>query len=274
MSLSIRSIRRSNSFPQLFQLHQRYRNRFRDDHWLATLSSFRRLAKKTDRMHVLAAGKELSERVSPFMRSASIETVGEVAFTYGQLGLRHSDVVAQCRRADLKGARVSDLTKCLWGPLLLGEERRNHQIRVAEAVEGLAVNEYEIPIEDCRRLHFCSLIGRVNWGDECLGTTTQKIVRQAISKFASHPTNPSRFQKEATANVRQIMPKSWVMHTEYYVEGFHLDIAFPEQKIAIEVDGPWHYYNDSDEVMTKDKVKDRVLEGLGWKVWHLSYLDT
>lgn len=46
--------------------------------------------------------------------------------------------------------------------------------------------------------------------------------------------------------------------------GYILDIAFPEEKLAIEADGtPWH---SSKRARQKDHIKDNVLFKMGWEV--------
>lgn len=46
---------------------------------------------------------------------------------------------------------------------------------------------------------------------------------------------------------------------------FILDFAFPDQKIAIEVDGT--AYHTSREARKRDAFKNMILEKLGWKVF-------
>ena len=60
-------------------------------------------------------------------------------------------------------------------------------------------------------------------------------------------------------------------------EGISLDLADPEAKRAIEVDGPFHYLKD---VSTGDYVvngptqfKSRLLRGLGWQITHVPFFD-
>jgi very-short-patch-repair endonuclease len=52
---------------------------------------------------------------------------------------------------------------------------------------------------------------------------------------------------------------------------YHVDIALPEQKIIIEVDGPTHWqpiYGEDElvKVQNKDKQKDSALNANGWNV--------
>ena len=60
-------------------------------------------------------------------------------------------------------------------------------------------------------------------------------------------------------------------------EGFSLDLAQPESKLAVEVDGPSHFLTD---LSTRENVVDgatrfkmRQLRSFGWTVSHICYLD-
>ena len=60
-------------------------------------------------------------------------------------------------------------------------------------------------------------------------------------------------------------------------EGFSLDLAQPDAKLAVEVDGPSHYLTDlsSGEIIINGptRFKARQLRSFGWTVAHISYLD-
>lgn len=58
---------------------------------------------------------------------------------------------------------------------------------------------------------------------------------------------------------------------ELEVAGYFIDIAIPDKKIAIELDGKM--YHSSEEQKAHDKKKDEVLEGLGWKVLRFNSQD-
>ena len=60
-------------------------------------------------------------------------------------------------------------------------------------------------------------------------------------------------------------------------EGFSLDLAQPESKLPIEVDGPSHYLKDlsggESVVNGATRFKTRQLRIFGWTVAHISFLD-
>jgi len=70
----------------------------------------------------------------------------------------------------------------------------------------------------------------------------------------------------------------WVHIFEHETaEGFSLDFAQPESKLAVEVDGPSHYLKDvlsgENVVNGATRFKTRQLHSLGWTVAHISFLD-
>lgn len=271
MSISTNVIRRAKSFQHLFRMERN--TYFHDKQWVVAMESFRRLSKSSNRQTVLVEGKRLSERVTAQLAAASPELAGEVALTFGQLGLRSPGILRACKKLDFSQGRVVDLTNYLWGVSLLREVDRGHYYKVAFVVEEIVSNGGWINSDDSRRLHISSLVGRVHKDCDILGPASRKAVNVGLDIVADMATNPSKLQNTVTAYVADCVPSHWEMEVEYFLEGFHLDIAFPEQKIAIEVDGPYHYYPDSDEPVTKDLLKDYVLERLGWRVIHINYKD-
>ena len=58
---------------------------------------------------------------------------------------------------------------------------------------------------------------------------------------------------------------------EVFEHGYFLDIVLKKdgQKIAVEIDGPYHDLNNNGS----DWLRQKILEGLGWRVLHISYQD-
>ena len=59
--------------------------------------------------------------------------------------------------------------------------------------------------------------------------------------------------------------------TNYPVGGYKVDVAFPDQKVVIEVDG-WAFHSDA-EVFVKDRNRQNIIALLGWKVIRFTWLD-
>ncbi|MDG5483021.1 type IV toxin-antitoxin system AbiEi family antitoxin domain-containing protein [Mycolicibacterium gadium] len=59
--------------------------------------------------------------------------------------------------------------------------------------------------------------------------------------------------------------------TNYPVGGYKVDIAFPKEKIAIEVDG-WAFHSD-EEVFQRDRTRQNAIALSGWQVLRFTWLD-
>lgn len=59
--------------------------------------------------------------------------------------------------------------------------------------------------------------------------------------------------------------------TNYPVSGYRVDVAFPDAKVAIEVDG-WAFHSDA-ETFVKDRRRQNVIALLGWQVLRFTWLD-
>lgn len=59
--------------------------------------------------------------------------------------------------------------------------------------------------------------------------------------------------------------------TNYPVGGYKIDVAFPQQKVAIETDG-WAFHS-SQEDFQKDRERQNKLALLGWQVLRFTWLD-
>jgi very-short-patch-repair endonuclease len=59
--------------------------------------------------------------------------------------------------------------------------------------------------------------------------------------------------------------------TNYPIGGYKVDVAFPEPKVAIEVDG-WAFHTDS-EVFQTDRQRQNAIALLGWNVLRFTWLD-
>ena len=56
-------------------------------------------------------------------------------------------------------------------------------------------------------------------------------------------------------------------------EGFSRNLAQPESKLAVDVDGPSHVLKDMSSGDSTTRFKMRQLRSFGWTVAHLSVLD-
>jgi hypothetical protein len=55
---------------------------------------------------------------------------------------------------------------------------------------------------------------------------------------------------------------------------FSIDIALPDQRIALEFDGPTHFMSDGTNTQTmKTKLRDLLLQKRGWRVVSVPYFE-
>jgi very-short-patch-repair endonuclease len=59
--------------------------------------------------------------------------------------------------------------------------------------------------------------------------------------------------------------------TNYPVGGYKVDVGFPKQKVAVEVDG-WAFHSDAEDFVG-DRNRQNKIALLGWKVLRFTWLD-
>ncbi len=59
--------------------------------------------------------------------------------------------------------------------------------------------------------------------------------------------------------------------TNYPIGGYKVDVAFPKQKVAIEVDG-WAFHSEQEDFQN-DRERQNTIALLGWKVLRFTWLD-
>jgi very-short-patch-repair endonuclease len=69
--------------------------------------------------------------------------------------------------------------------------------------------------------------------------------------------------------LRQARVTGW--RTNYPVGGYQVDVAFPTQRVAIEVDG-WAFHSDQDDFQ-HDRERQNRIALLGWQVMRFTWLD-
>ncbi|MEL6341468.1 MAG: RAP domain-containing protein, partial [Myxococcota bacterium] len=95
------------------------------------------------------------------------------------------------------------------------------------------------------------------------------------SAYTRLDAGPSQLQRDVSEMLAQL---GWSHTFEHEtVEGFSLDLADPDAKRAIEVDGPFHYLQDATTgeyvVNGATRFKSRLLRRLGWDVMHVPFFE-
>mmetsp|Transcript_5253 Transcript_5253/g.7797 ORF Transcript_5253/g.7797 Transcript_5253/m.7797 type:complete len:139 (-) Transcript_5253:162-578(-) len=97
---------------------------------------------------------------------------------------------------------------------------------------------------------------------------------QLLNVFDWQEPTSSKLQRDVALSLTRI---GWNHAFEYETpEGLSIDMAQPETKIAIEVDGPSHYFKGTNGhlvVNGSTKFKARLLGRLGWTIVHVPYFE-
>jgi len=114
-----------------------------------------------------------------------------------------------------------------------------------------------------------------------LSNEHKQKIREGYYKWMSEHReeflNYSKGQSKACEHFKQILKNNGIdfieEYTPYWKErGFRLDIAFPDEKIGIEINGTQHYNRDG-ELNETSKEKQQFFENRGWKIIQIYYND-
>ena len=101
-------------------------------------------------------------------------------------------------------------------------------------------------------------------------------MHQAMQKaYQLCEATPSQLQRDVAAALDRI---GWAHVFEHVTaEGLSLDMAQPDERRAVEVDGPWHYLKDAKGRCVVENgpthLKSRLLRRLGWDVTHVPFFE-
>ena len=98
--------------------------------------------------------------------------------------------------------------------------------------------------------------------------------QRCFDVMAAAQTRCSGFQHEVGSELAKLLSG---MEEEFVDEatGYSLDFALPASRLAVEVDGPWHYYQQLGEHVptAKTMLKKRLLTQAGWRVVTVPYYE-
>jgi len=172
------------------------------------------------------------------------------------------------RRIDEFNAQ--DMANTVWAFACVGWEQ--HQI-FSELGSSIAAHLHNFNDGIQSQLYLAALHMQVQWPDRKfpLSTSLQSL-RSAYTRVESRP---SQLQRDVSTMMEQM---GWNHSFEHETaEGFSLDLAQPESKLAVEIDGPLHFLKDlssgENVVNGATRFKTRQLRSFGWTVAHISFLD-
>lgn len=91
--------------------------------------------------------------------------------------------------------------------------------------------------------------------------------RQCLGAWVASRRVDVRESKLEQAFAASLREHGLTFQTQYRVAGFALDIAFPDLRLAVEVDGD--YWHSTPKAIARDRKKDSVLAAEGWQIIHL-----
>ena len=123
------------------------------------------------------------------------------------------------------------------------------------------------------QLYLVALFMQVQWpARDCPLSPSLQSFRSA---YTSCMASPTQLQCDVSTMLRQMGWNHSFKHET--AEGFSLDLAQPESKLAVEVDGPSHFLKNlpSEENVVNGATifKTRQLRSFGWTVAHISFFD-
>jgi len=166
---------------------------------------------------------------------------------------------------------VRELTNTLWAFACVGFA----QTRVfTDLVSAIAERIDELNDFGKSQLHAVALYWRLTW--PVLDFPLSAHLGSFRSAYVRFAPCPSQLQHDVSAMLLERL--HWKHVFEHVTEeGLSLDLARPESKLAIEVDGPFHYLWDAssgDSVVNGGtRFKSTLLELLGWNVVRVSFTE-
>lgn len=96
------------------------------------------------------------------------------------------------------------------------------------------------------------------------------ILKEEIEKYLNKQGQPesSELHLSIASLVKEMYPG---FINEYLFGSYFLDMANPDKKIAIEIDGPEHFTINTGEYMGKNQVKNEMLRLSGWELIRIPY---
>jgi len=201
----------------------------------------------------------------PSSRALVSDMVRAVAPAFGQLGsqltcnLLWSAVVCQAYPREL--SRLKQRAADLADSLNRTELWQMYQVDVALRAEARAV-ETSTPGNVSGMLSTLLSAGRLKDRAHESWAQGRRFEIRSVSKF----------HLEVLRAVRELGYPGEAVELEHLAE-YTVDIAFPAHRVALEVDGPAHFFRNAPVTQGRYVLKRRVLERLGWTVVSVPYLE-
>ena len=131
-----------------------------------------------------------------------------------------------------------------------------------------------VSVEGIRQLQVLRLtltLKHVNLNDPVSVSLLEKV--EQIDTFSAN--KPSIEQSSPShREISKLLAQLGLQHrNEATIGPFSLDIYVPDSKIAIEIDGPHHFFRESDLRTSSSVLKHSILEFLGYQVMHVPFYE-
>lgn len=94
------------------------------------------------------------------------------------------------------------------------------------------------------------------------------VAAEAWERYKVSTWSTSEYQKDVRWHLVS-MGQNWV--AEYTAADYSLDLALPEEKMAIEIDGPSHFIRNTGSPLGHTILKKRLMSCAGWRLFSISY---
>ncbi len=95
----------------------------------------------------------------------------------------------------------------------------------------------------------------------------QSAINVVLTQMQAHTEiTSSKFHKKIES---LLLKQQLKFESEYFLDGFRLDLAIPEFGIAIEPAGRVFHYNANGYEKAKDIIRSKILKKLGWRVFNI-----
>ena len=174
-------------------------------------------------------------------------------------------------RSGLAGFSPRDLANTVWAYATAGHY---HQVLLADCSrvisDSLARDPMRWSIKSRHQLHQWQLWLSLERGADAQQHLLSESQRQlCCDAMQDRPVTISRLQRSVADSLATVKPR----FEEEYLEprtGYSLDLALPSSRVAIEVDGPFHFLLPDDRGVRKPNgptlLKRRLLAAAGWRV--------
>ena len=220
------------------------------------------------------------------MKNGNSQAVGNIAYALADLGYFEKgvfDAVAgQAKRIAAEG-NEQDLCNLLWSLAVAGRMKENERAVEVLWKEVNRRDEGRFLKVHWRQLKIASLFA----GCEGMKLEAGEAHQRKMDEAALHVSSGSeRFEKDIAKELERSGFKGFRREMSPFAgseggELLKIDIAFEKERVALELDGPFHFLKflkkkGEGEKPRRDgstKAKTRLLESLGWEVTRLGYLN-